>query len=149
MTRLMIKFSPPCIFETQIHVDQVYINRGDHVGNGQYVELCNEASLRFFNHKGVAPYTIGEQVLLNTEFSVQLKSEARCFDVLTAELAVDNYHRCGFDFLFRLSQHCPSGDKHGQVVALAKFSFLCFDYQQHKVVDASPLLKPFFDACHS
>lgn len=146
MSRLNIKFPERCVFETQIHIDQVYINRGNHVGNGQYVELCNEATLRFFHHRGVTEYTVGEQLLLNTEFAVQLKSEARCFDVLNVELAVDNFHRCGCDFIFRFSQYQPGDDQQSRVVALAKFSFLCFDYQQAKVVDAGPLFKPFFSA---
>lgn len=144
MSRVVIDFPEQVLFETQIHIDQVYINRGNHVGNGQYIELCNETSLRFFNSKGVAEYTVGDQVLLNTEFAVQLKAEAHCFDVLTAELAVTNFHRCGCDFVFRLSQYKPEADQHGQVVAMAKFSFLCFDYQQGKVVDSSPAFQSFF-----
>lgn len=146
MSRIAIDFPEAVIFETQLHIDQIYINRGGHVGNGQYVELCNETSLRFFNSRGVREYTVGDQVLLNTEFAVQLKSEARCFDVLKAELAVGNFHRCGCDFIFRFSQHKPADDTHGRVVALAKFSFLCFDYQYSKVSDAGPLFKPFFGA---
>ena len=89
---------------------------------------------------------VGDQLLLNTELAVQLKSEARCFDVLVAELAVDNFHRCGCDFVFRFSQHMTGSEEQGRLVALAKFSFLCFDYQQGKVADAGPLFKSFFSA---
>ena len=146
MSRVSIEFPEQTIFATQIVINQTHINLGNHVGNSQYVELCNEASLRFFEDRGVAQYTVGEQMLLNNEFAVQIKSETRCSDRLNIELSVDNFHRFGCDFIFRLSQYKPSEEKHGQVVALAKFSFLCFDYQQAKIVQAGPLFNSFFNA---
>ena len=35
MSRVIIEFPESAIFETQLHIDQVYINRGNHGGNAQ------------------------------------------------------------------------------------------------------------------
>ena len=139
MSRVSIDFPESCIFSTEIKVHATYINRGNHVGNSSYVQLCNETSLQFFSSRNVPEYCVGEQVLLNTDFSVQLKAQARYADVLTVDLGVDNFHRCGCDFIFRFLQRDS-----GALVALAAFSFLTFDYQQGKVVSAADDFHAFF-----
>lgn len=139
MSRVVIEFPETVVFVTQIDIHSSYINRGNHVGNSSYVDLCNEVSLRFFASKQVTEYLVGEQVLLNTEFSVQLKSEAKFADRLKVELAVNNFHRCGCDFLFRFSQL-----DNGRSVALARFSFLTFDYELGQVTDAATGFADFF-----
>lgn len=139
MSRIVIDFPKTLVFVTEIDIHSSYINRGNHVGNSRYVDLCNETSLRFFASKNVTEYLVGEQVLLNSEFSVQLKSEAKFSDRLKVELAVNNFHRCGCDFLFRFSQISSGKD-----VALARFSFLTFDYKLSRVTDAAAGFADFF-----
>lgn len=140
MPRQTIDFPDKSVFITPVTVHNSYINRGDHVGNSSYVELCNEASLRFFRNREVPEYTVGKQVLLNTEFSVKLVSEARHGDELNIEIGVDNFHQYGCDFIYRISQQ-----QNATVVALARFSFLCFDYKQKKVVPAASGFAEFFN----
>jgi 4-hydroxybenzoyl-CoA thioesterase len=140
MPKIEIDFPDNTIFSTEITIHNTYINRGNHVGNSAYVDLCNEICLQFFAGRSVPEYTIGEQILLNTAFSVQLKSEAKFSDILKVDLAVDNFHRCGCDFVFRLSQA-----RSGIPVALATFSFLTFDFQLGKVEDAAHNFSDFFD----
>ena len=65
--------------------------------------------------------------------------EAKYADTLLIELGVTNFHRCGCDFIFRITQA-----ETRVLVALAKFSFLSFDYQLGKVVDAADGFKEFF-----
>ncbi|WP_101758822.1 thioesterase family protein [Oceanicoccus sp. KOV_DT_Chl] len=139
MPKIDITFPAQVLFSTDITVHDSYINRGNHVGNSRYVDLCNEATLRFFRSRNTAEYTIANQVLLNSGFSVQLKTEAKYADVLTVELGVDNFHRCGCDFIYKIEN--KNSDR---VIALASLSFLSFDYQLGKVVDASAAFRDFF-----
>mgnify|MGYP003681748971 CR=1 FL=1 len=139
MSKLEINFPENILFSTDITVHDSYINRGNHVGNSRYVDLCNETNLRFFRSRNTSEYMIGEQALLNTGFSVQLRSEAKYADILTISLAVNNFHRCGCDFIFKIV------NKNSQyLVAMARLSFLTFDFQQGKVVDAAASFKSFF-----
>lgn len=144
VSRAKIEFPETVVFSTDIDIHSIYINRGNHVGNSHYVELCNETCQRFFKSRAVPEYRVGEQVLLNTEFFVQLKSEAKFSDVLTIELGVSNYHRCGCDFIFRLTHKDQTSEGKNKVVALASFSFLSFDYKLGKVVEAADSFKAFF-----
>lgn len=89
-------------------------------------------------------YTVGQQVLINTELTLQLKSEARYLDRLRVELAAGNFHRCGCDLFYRLTK---VGQQNEPVtVALAKFSMLTFDYKAGKVVSAASDFQSFFTA---
>lgn len=139
MARLEIPDPAPVIFSSKIEVCESYINAGKHVGNESYVILLNKTAEQFFENRGVHPYTVNKQVLLNTEFSVQLKSEAKLGNVLTVELGVDNFHRCGCDFIYRINDSTT-----GKLIARAKFSFLSFDYQAGKLADADAGFKDFF-----
>ena len=139
MARLEISDPAPVIFSSKIEVCESYINAGNHVGNESYVILLNKTAEQFFENRGVHQYTVNKQVLLNTEFSVQLKSEAKLGGVLNVELGVDNFHRCGCDFIYRVNDSAK-----GELIARARFSFLTFDYQAGKLSDADAGFKDFF-----
>ena len=139
MARLEISDPAPVIFSSKIEVCESYINAGNHVGNESYVILLNKTAEQFFENRGVHQYTVNKQVLLHTEFSVQLKSEAKLGGVLNIELGVDNFHRCGCDFIYRVNDSAK-----GELIARARFSFLTFDYQAGKLSDADAGFKDFF-----
>ena len=139
MARIEISNPSPVIFKRELIVTESYINAASHVGNESYVILLNESAEQFFHSRGVTPYSINQQALVNTEFSVQLKSEAKMGDSLLIELGVENFHRCGCDFIYRISNTAVDS-----LVARAKFSFLSFDYQAGKLADLEKGFKEFF-----
>lgn len=139
MARIEIPDPSPVIFRRELIVTKSYINSANHVGNESYVILLNESAEEFFHDRGVHPYSINEQVLINTEFSVQLKSEAKLGDGLLIELGVENFHRCGCDFIYRMKNTAD-----GALIARAKFSFLSFDYQLGKLADVKKDFQEFF-----
>ena len=139
MARIEISDPSPVIFRRELIVADGYINAGNHVGNESYVILLNESAEQFFHTRGAHPYSVNQQVLLNSEFSVQLKSEAKLGDSLLIELGVENFHRCGCDFLYRITSTAV-----GALVARAKFSFLSFDYKAGQLADAEEGFKEFF-----
>lgn len=139
MERIQVEFPDAVVFTTQIDIHGIYINRGNHVGNSAYVELCNETAQRFFIARGVPEYTVGSQTLLNVGYAMQVVSEAKYGDSLRAELAVSNFHDKGCDFFYRFSQ----GDS-GTPVALARFSYLSFNYQAGRVEAADEGFEAFF-----
>jgi acyl-CoA thioesterase FadM len=120
-------------------VSDDYINEANHVGNDAFVRLFNDSAVAYFHSRGAQPYTVHNQVLINSGFSVQLKSEALPGDALEIHLGVENFHRCGCDFLYRIN----NADS-GTLVARARFSFLTFDYQAGRLVDANEGFKDFF-----
>lgn len=139
MERIKVEFPETVVFTTAIDIHGVYINRGNHVGNSSYVELCNETAQRFFIAREVPEYTVGQQTLLNVGYAVQVKSEAKYGDTLRAELAVSNFHGKGCDFFYRFSQ-----GHSGALVALARFSYLSFNYQAGQVEAAAEGFEAFF-----
>jgi hypothetical protein len=54
-------------------------------------------------------------------------------------LGVDNFHRCGCDFIYRMTNTIT-----GALVARAKFSFLSFDYTAGQLADVGEGFKEFF-----
>jgi acyl-CoA thioesterase FadM len=139
MGRIKIPDPSPVIFRRELVVADGDINAANHVGNQTYVILLNESAEQFFYKRGAHPYSVNQQVLLNTEFSVQLKSEAKLGDSLLIELGVENFHRCGCDFLYRMTNTIT-----GALVARAKFSFLSFDYTAGQLADVGEGFKEFF-----
>jgi len=144
MSRIEIAFPEEVLFSTELEVHQCYINRGNHVGNSQYVELCNETALRFFQSRGAPEYTIGQRALLNVDFSVQLRAEARHLDRLIIDMAADGFHDKGCELLYRFRFDNPCEPNDGKLVALARFSFLCFDYVNAKVAEVDDEFRDFF-----
>jgi acyl-CoA thioester hydrolase len=139
VARIKISDPSPVIFMRELVVADGHINAGNHVGNETYVTLLNESAEQFFFKRGTRPYSVNQQVLLNSEFSVQLKSEAKLGDSLLIELGVENFHRCGCDFLYRITNTIT-----GALVARAKFSFLSFDYTAGQLADVDEGFKEFF-----
>lgn len=139
MARLKIPDPQPIIFSRQWAVTGDYINGANHIGNESFVSLFNATTEQYFLCRGAPPYTVYDQILINTEFSVQLKSEARRDDCLGIHLGVENFHRCGCDFIYRINNSIS-----GVLVARAQFSFLCFDYQAGCLADAGERFQDFF-----
>lgn len=139
MERIRIEYPENIIFSTDIDIHGVYINRGNHVGNSAYVELCNETAQRFFIARQAAEYVVCGQALLNVGYVVQVKAEARYGDVLRGDLAVDGFHGKGCDFFYRFSQ----ADS-GELVALGRFSYLTFNFAEGNVEPAADSFVDFF-----
>lgn len=158
MTRLTIDFPSTHIFSTELTVHNSYINRANHVGNNNFVEICSEALMRFFAARGTAEYRVGEQDIINTAFSVEMLAEVKMFDRLRVDLAVGNFHKRGCDFFYRLTKR-TDGDTRGsgntntnastreKAVALARFSMLTFDYETGKSNEADAGFRAFFESC--
>jgi len=144
MSRLLLPDPEPIIFTLELEVTQDYINAAKHVANQSYVILFNKAAEAFFESRGVHPYTVNQQVLMNTEFSVQIKSEVRLSDKISIVIGVDNFHRCGCDFIYRMSNSITH-----DLLARARFSYLCFDYQAGRLVDATQGFRRFFTGAES
>ena len=140
MSRVIIQFPEKSIFTTDITIQNIYINEANHVGNNNFIDLSNEVLCQFFHSRQTYRYTIGNQSLINTEFSVILKSEAKPYDILTMDLGVDNFHRCGCDFIIKMQQKETK-----KLVALSQFSFLAFDYGAGKAVNTDKNFQSFFD----
>ena len=66
MTRIKISDPSPVIFRRELVVADGHINAGNHVGNETYVTLLNESAEQFFYKREARPYSVNQQVLLNS-----------------------------------------------------------------------------------
>lgn len=139
MSTTVINFPDSALFTTEIEIGAEHINAANHVSNYLYVEFCNQVVLRYYQSRGETPYTVNGSGMINPEYTVKLKSEAREGDVLVAELAVDNCHHRGCDFLFRFRNK-----QTGKKVALVRLVLLTFSYESGKVVEMKGDVEEFF-----
>lgn len=139
MPAARIVYPEQTLFSMQYRVTDTDLNAGAHVGNSQYVEICNEVAERFFTQRGAAPYQVGDQFLINTGFSVALLGAAHLADAVQVDMGVDELHQRGCDFVYRMT-HTETQ----KILVLARFSFLVFDHQRGAVGDAAPGFSSFF-----
>lgn len=110
-----------------------FINRGNHLGNDSLISCLNEARLAFMHARFGDPYTVEGAAMINGDLAVEYKSEAYHGDRLQIEVAADDFHKYGCDFVYRVS--CVS-DK--RIVAVAKTGMLLFDFASKKLKAAPP-----------
>jgi acyl-CoA thioester hydrolase len=138
MGRITVAVPDHFDFAMEMDVPIAFINRGNHLGNDSLVSCLNEARLAFMQARFGDPYTVDGAAMINGDLAVEYKAEAYHGDRLRIEVAANDFHRYGCDFVYRVT--CV-GD--GRLVALAKTGMLLFDFDKKQLKEAPPA---FFDA---
>lgn len=133
MGRITVAVPDHFDFAMEMNVPIAFINRGNHLGNDSLVSCLNEARLAFMQARFGDPYTVDGAAMINGDLAVEYRAEAYHGDRLRIEVAANDFHRYGCDFVYRVS--CV-GD--GRVVALAKTGMLLFDFEKKKLKEAPP-----------
>lgn len=141
MARVRVTVPDHFGFSMEMAVPIAFINRGNHLGNDSLVSCLNEARLAFMQARFGDPYTVDGAAMINGDLAVEYKAEAYHGDRLRIEVAANDFHRYGCDFVYRVS--CV-GD--GRVVALAKTGMLLFDFDKKKLKEAPPAFFEVFGA---
>ena len=131
MPRVIIDMPEQLPFRTEIPVYVNMINRGQHLGNHNLIEVLNEARTRFLASLGLDGFNVLGLGLINADLAVEYKSEAGYPETLVVEVGAADFHKYGCDFLYRVS---AASD--GRLVAKAKTGMLLFDYGQKKLAAA-------------
>ena len=129
MPRIKINLPPQFAFKTTIKIRVTDLNYGGHVGNDTILGLMHEGRMQYLNHLGYANEinAIDGNGLIQADAAVVYKSETFYGETLFVEVAVDDFSKCGFDFVYRISK------EDGKEVARGKTGMVCFDYQTKKI----------------
>lgn len=141
MARVKVVMPSRFDFSIVMPIPIAFINRGNHLGNDSLIACLNEARIAFMLAQFGEPYGVKGAMMINADLAVEYKSEAYHGDQLRIEVAADDFHKYGCDFVYRVS--CVSD---GRVVALAKTGMLLFDFEQKKLQEALPEFFAAFNA---
>lgn len=133
MARVTVAVPEEWDFAMEMDIPIAFINRGNHLGNDSLVSCLNEARLAFMRARFGHPYSVDGAMMINADLAVEYKSEAYHGDRLRIEVAADDFHKYGCDFVYRVS--CMAD---GRLVALAKTGMLLFDFDRKKLKKAPP-----------
>lgn len=127
MARVSIDMPESYPFSTELDVRIQHINRGNHVGNDQLISFLNEARVQFLP-EDISDPSQDITAMMNADLAIMYQSEALYGDVLTVEVAVDDFNRYGFDLFFRVTEK-----RSGRAVASAKMGMLLFNFNTKKL----------------
>jgi YbgC/YbaW family acyl-CoA thioester hydrolase len=121
------KFFPLSI---QIPVRITDINYGDHTGNDALVSIIHEARMQFLRHHGFTELDIEGIGLIMSDITVVFKNESFYKDVIIVRIGAGEISKVSFELIYELS--CTRNEK-TIVIAQAKTTMVCFDYEIKKV----------------
>lgn len=130
MARIQINLPDKFIFSTELPVRISDLNYGNHVGNDSILTLVQEARALFYRSLGFESEvslegSVGQVV---ADAAIVYKAESFFGDTLIIEIAVKEFHKYGFDMLYRISNKGT-----GKEVARGKTGIICFDYARRKM----------------
>lgn len=137
MARIEIQLPEKFIFKTEITIRVSDLNYGNHVGNDSILTLMQEARTLFYRSMGFESEvkldgTVGQIV---SDAAIVYKAESFLGEILQFEIAVENFHKYGFDFFYRVSNK-----ETGKEVAHGKTGIVCFDYAKRKIASVPETL---------
>jgi acyl-CoA thioesterase FadM len=130
MARLKIFLPEKLLSTVFIPIRITDINYGNHLGNNSIVEIIHEARVMFLKQNNFTELNIGGPGLIMSELQVEFKNESFYGDSLKVEVFAGEISRTGFEIFYSL---IVERNGNNLVVANAKTTMACFDYQQKKV----------------
>lgn len=140
MARLKLDFPDSAfLFSTELPVRITDINGANHLGNDALISMLSEARAQFLVSAGIAETRRDGTGIIVTDLATMYQSESFFPEVLQFEVGMMDFNRYGGDFVFRVSKAAS-----GQPVALAKYGFVFFDYENKRVVPIPPGFREAF-----
>jgi acyl-CoA thioester hydrolase len=141
MARVKLKLPDTFGFTTDIRLRISDINYGNHLGNDAVLSLVHEARLRFLQQFGLSELNIGGFGLILADAAIVFKSQGFYGDVVSIAVAVDEVHRCGCDFFYRILHRDT-----GREIARAKTGVVFFDYGRQRLVNMPEVFRAALQA---
>lgn len=134
MSRVSIALPETFQFTTELPVLISQVNSGNHLGNDALISLMNEARVRFTRRQGFLENDVARGLtMVNADLAVLYQSEAHYGDVLVVSIAAVNFHRCGYDFVYRLKDKDS-----GRAIAQGKTAHILIDAEARKPISEPP-----------
>lgn len=128
MSRILTELPERFVFSTEIPLLGLHINFGGHLDNALLLSLVSEARVRYFLSLGYTALDVDGVGVIVADAAVQYKSEAFYGETMVLELATRDFHKYGFDVVWRISDKAT-----GREVARGKTGVMCIDYKIRKV----------------
>lgn len=134
MSRVSIALPETFQFTTELPVLISQVNSGNHLGNDALISLMNEARVRFTRRQGFLENDVARGLtMVNADLAVLYQSEAHYGEVLVVSIAAVNFHRCGYDFVYRLTDKDS-----GRAIAQGKTAHILIDAEARKPISEPP-----------
>ncbi|MDQ6757730.1 MAG: thioesterase family protein [Bacteroidota bacterium] len=117
------------------------INYGDHVGNDALVAIIHEARVQFFQHYGYTELNIEGIGLLMSELIVEFKNESFYKDIIEVKISIGEVSKVSFELFYKL---ITERNIKSILIANAKTTMVCYNYEQKKVVVIPQQLRDIF-----
>lgn len=114
------------------------INYGNHLGNDAIVSIIHEARMQFFNKHGFTELDAGGTSLIISDLAVSYKNESFYGDKLQIEIYASDISRVSFELLYKIS---TIRNDQTLLIAIAKTTMVCFNYEIKKVTAVTEELK--------
>ena len=114
------------------------INYGDHVGNDSVVSIIHEARMQFLQHHGFTELNIEGIGLIMSDLVAEFKNESFYKDVIEVKLGTGDISKVSFELIYTLS---TTRDVTQIIIANAKTTMVCYDYEVKKVASIPEKLK--------
>lgn len=128
MARITIELPERFTYATEIQLLSLHINKGGHLDNAMLISLASETRMRYWESLiEDIPELAYIRGMVADNVAIY-KSEAHMGEVMVIEQAARDFHKYGFDFVWRVSDKAS-----GREVARGKTGTLCFDFNTRKL----------------
>ncbi|SFL90174.1 acyl-CoA thioesterase [Marinobacter zhejiangensis] len=130
MARVVLSFADEVFtFVTEMRVRITDINGARHLGNDALISMLSEARAQFLVSLGVEEGDDDGNGIIVTDLATMYQAESFFPELLRFEVGMTDFNKYGGDIVFRVTK--ADSD---QAVALAKYGFVFFNYQQKQVI---------------
>lgn len=133
MSRVKISLPEKFIFQIRLQVRIYDLNYGAHTGNDTILRFMHEARMNFLRSLGINDEIriAGNTGIIVADSSIEYKAETFFGDRIQIFLAVDGYHKYGFNIFYHLVH-----DETKREVARGKTGIIFFNYSLRKIAAA-------------
>ncbi|MFQ5638760.1 MAG: acyl-CoA thioesterase [bacterium] len=129
MPRPKLKLPAEFSFHTQITVRVSDVNYAGHLSNDRVLSFIHEARARYLNQFGFTELDVAGCGTIVTDAVIIYKSEGFHGDKLNIHIALNDFHRFGCVFYYKLTNSAT-----GKEIARARTGLVFFDYAVRKMV---------------
>lgn len=129
MARIKLQMPESFTFKTEIAVRISDLNYGNHMANHVYLELMQEARMRYLAQFNFSEKNLAGVGVIMGDTAIVYKQECFYGDILSIEVKAADFGARSFDLLYRFSK------QDGSLACEAKTGMVCYDYEQRKTVN--------------
>jgi acyl-CoA thioesterase FadM len=140
MPRAKIALPDRFDFSCPIAVSITDLNYGGHVSNDAFLRYAHEARVRFLGELGASEQDLFGVGIILADAVCVFKSQVFHPETLDVDLAVGEWGRSGFEFVYRVTKRSD-----GAEAARMKTGAACFDYATNRLSKVPDALRLRFE----